>query len=354
MWSSYVCYHPRVGYTMMPSIQWRVPAQRQRSGYLAATNAAGFRADFEYDKVRTPGKFRATLFGDSQTAGDDVSNGSRYSDILMRLVDDLQVYNYGLSGTGPDQQYLIYLDCARVETDLVIIGLHIDNIRRVNIRHCVFRNSQNKEVIYAKPYYTLNDGELVLHHVPVPRALRSREDMSPEEMPYVLLRTPKYARLRKLAKALGLRPVYNTIVKHSPAPEYDKPDNPAWQLLRAILKNWIEGCEVPVLLFLVPIWQFVEGNSDPSNYQARFAELARETGCYLHDPLADLREYSIAERRGFRFPGDDHFTPAGHNALAVSLATAVRRIMADRECSRPRADAQSSAQTRAAVADGTI
>lgn len=331
MWNSYVRYHPRVGYTMMPSIQWRVAAEGQRGGYLAATNAAGFRSSFEYAPARTPGRFRATVFGDSQTAGDGVSNGSRYTDLVMKLIEGVELFNYGLAGTGPDQQYLIYQECAKVETDLVVIAMHVENISRVRTRHHVFRNTQKKEVVYAKPYYTLAGDALVLNQVPVPRELRSREDVSPEELPFVSQRNLPYPRLRKLAKALRLGAVFNRLHKRRPVPQYDRPDGPDWRLMRAILNEWIEGASAPVLLFPIPMWQFFDEGCDARGYQARFAELALDTGCYLHDPLPELLEYSKTERSGFRVPGDAHYTVEGHRALAISLAGAIRRIMADRQ-----------------------
>jgi carbamoyltransferase len=67
MWNSHTTYHPRIGYTEMPSIRRRV--QSESGGYLVRTNAAGFRSDCEFVKERSPGKARAILFGDSQTAG---------------------------------------------------------------------------------------------------------------------------------------------------------------------------------------------------------------------------------------------------------------------------------------------
>jgi hypothetical protein len=55
-------------------------------------------------------------------------------------------------------------------------------------------------------------------------------------------------------------------------------------------------------------------------------ELAEATGCALHDPLADLQRYPLEVRRGFRFAQDPHLTAAGHQALAESLAPALRRL----------------------------
>ena len=67
---------------------------------------------------------------------------------------------------------------------------------------------------------------------------------------------------------------------------------------------------------------FVEQTSDPSKYQQRFRELRSATGCYVHDPLPDLTGYPADVRRSFRFLTDVHPTPAGHEAIARSLAGA--------------------------------
>ena len=77
----------------------------------------------------------------------------------------------------------------------------------------------------------------------------------------------------------------------------------------------------------IPLYQFVEQTSNPACYRQRFQELARDTGCTLHDPLDDLLTYSAADRRAFRFEHDVHPTPAFHAALAKSLAVPVRRVL---------------------------
>jgi carbamoyltransferase len=117
------------------------------------------------------------------------------------------------------------------------------------------------------------------------------------------------------------------IVKFQPVPDYGSRDNPKWLLLRKILESWIVGSRTPVLLVPIPMWSFIEGTSDPTDYRARFVELAQDTGCYLHDPLDDLLKYSSEDRRAFRFRDDSHFTPIGHKALATSLAPVIRQIM---------------------------
>jgi hypothetical protein len=324
MWNSLTQYHPRVGFTMMPSVKSRIPWET--GGYLVRTNAAGFRSDREFTAQRTPGTFRTILFGDSQTAGDGNSNAERYSDVVEKLVPNLEVCNYGLPATGVDQHYLTYVDCARVDHDLLIIGLHVENIGRIAHRFTPFLNEVGQEVIYAKPYFMLEHGELTLHHVPVPKAPQTMATLSPQDVPYVERGVP-YPKLRNLVKKLGMRDLAQKITRFQPVPDYDSPDNPNWLLLRKILETWIQASTTPVMLLLIPMWPFVEGSSDPTNYQARYRELADDTGCHLHDPLGDLWKYSDEERRAFRFPVDSHISPKGHRAIAASLAPAIERIM---------------------------
>jgi hypothetical protein len=326
MWNSLTKYHPRIGFTLMPSVKSRIPSET--GGYLVRTNAAGFRSDREFVKERVPGTFRAILFGDSQTAGDGCSNGDRYSDIVENIMPKLEVFNYALPATGTDQHYLTYLDCADVDHDLTIVGLHVENIGRVAHRFFPFLDFDGKQVIYAKPYYSIVHGELVLHHVPVPKAPMTKTTISVDDAPHVDWGVP-YAGLRNVIKKLGMRDLMQKITKFQPVPDYDSRGNARWLLLRKILETWIRGSKTPVLLFLVPMWPFIEESSDPTNYLLRFRELAEDTGCHVHDPLPDLWKYTEEERREFRFKIDPHLTPRGHKALAASLAPAIGRIMAD-------------------------
>lgn len=341
MWHSLWSYHPRIGYTYTPGVRSRVPFEN--GGYLVRTNAAGFRSDREFVTERTPGTFRALLFGDSQTAGEGLSNGERYGDLLETMVPGLEVFNYGLSGTGTDQQYLTYLGCGAVEHDLVVIGVNVEHIGRVANRFLEFRDAEGREVFYAKPYYELENGELVLRNVPVPKRPWTRHTLPAEDAPHVyrgtgifplaqaaLRRLVPNEQLRDALKQLAMRDVMQKVTRFQPVPEYDTPDHPRWLLLRRILETWIRGSRTPVLLVLIPMWVFIEGSSDPTGYQARFRELASDTGCCLHDPLPDLWRYSAEERRSFRFRRDMHLSPLGHQALARSLAPVVARMRSER------------------------
>lgn len=327
MWRSVTQHHPRIGYTFIPGIKARVTLPQENTPYLIQVNESGFRCDHEFIPQKKSGYARGLLFGDSFTAGDGVANRHRYGDQLERMIPALEVYNFGLPGTGTDQQYLAYQEFAHdLGHDLLILAVTVENISRVSARFRPYLNERGEEVIYAKPYYVLTDHGLELKNVPVAREPLEKAEMSGDDANHVDWGLP-FANLRKLARALGIRDLAQKVTHFQPVPDYRSPDNPKWLLMRKILEEWIGRSPVPVMLMPIPLFPFVEGTSDPTAYQARFRELSAVTGCILHDPLSDLQAYSPADRRSFRFEKDVHLTPAGHAALAASLAPVVEKLL---------------------------
>lgn len=318
-------YHPAIAYRFIPGLQVRVP--HESGGYLVRTNQTGFRCEREFVPEKTPGKKRVLVFGDSFTAGDGVSNPKRYTDVLERLVPDLEVYNFGLSGSGTDQQYLIWREWARpLAADLVILMVAVENIRRVNSRSRLFIDDKGEERIYAKPYFELEGGTLRLEGVPVPR-----DPLPPEVVEHDqagVAKTGRFEALRVLVNKMGLRDLAQKVTGYQPLPEFDDPTSKDWILMKAVLLEWIRQVPQPVLLVPFPVLQYVERTANPDNCLTRFREAAADAGCHLHDMLPDLHAYSPEERRALRFPVDIHPSPAGHEAVAKSLAPVVQRLLA--------------------------
>ena len=151
--------------------------------------------------------------------------------------------------------------------------------------------------------------------------------MSPEEKDTVDS-GGRFPLLRKVVTALGAREVVQRLTHYQPVPAYDSRDTPDWRLMRAILAQWVRSIDKPVVIMPIPLPQHIDEMCDASSYQARFAELAAELGCTLHDPLPDLLQYSPAQRRRFRWEKDIHLTPEGHEALARSLAPVIEHLLA--------------------------
>lgn len=328
-------YDPDIGYRFVPHLKTRVASPD--GGYLVRTNGLGFRSDREFE--RDDAAPRVLVFGDSFTAGDGVSNGSRYSDVLETLLPPLQVHNFGLPGSGTDAQYICYAKLAAgAPCRAVVLAVLVENIRRIISPYRPSQDAEGGVEFLPKPYFELEPEEggpdraggrgaerLVRHHDPVPREpVTARELESTESVD----RGGRFPALRRLVRAVGLQGVVQQLVRYQPTPEYDSPQDPAWRLMRAILLAWRAAIPQPVVLMPLPLYQHVEGTADATAYRQRFGELAAEGKFILHDPLDDLLAHDLETRRGFRFKKDVHLTPAGHRAIAQSLAATLRPLLA--------------------------
>jgi hypothetical protein len=325
-------YHPVIGYRFIPGLKARV--EHEGGGYLVGVNQTGFRCDREFEERKTAADFRVLLFGDSYTAGDGVSNRDRYGDLLDRALSGIEVYNFGLSGTGTDQQYLIFRELAAgLEFDLVVIGVLVENIRRVVARYRPYESDSGEILLSPKPYYLLDArGDLRLQQVPVPNEAVVPRDLPAADRSYVDS-GGGHEWLRRLAGLLGpgVKDFLQRASHYQPLPAYDNPDDPDWKLLKAILRHWVQELKTPVVIMPIPLYQYIEETSSAANYQRRFDELRSLANVTVHDPLPDLLDYSPNERRAFRFARDCHLTPAGHRALFASLAPVVERAMEMKE-----------------------
>lgn len=324
-------YHPVVGYRYIPNLRVRIP--HESGGYLMQVNGQGFRSDKEFVQARTPGHRRVLVFGDSFTAGDAVPNRQRYTELLEKNLSatmgcPVEIFNFGLASTGTDQQYLVWREFAQgIEHDLVVIAVFVENIRRVNAQFRPHHDEHGRERIYAKPYFRLEGGELHLCQVPPRRDPYDEGELSPEQGAAVD-QGGRFPTLRKVATALGVREVVQKLTQYQPVPHYDSPSSPAWLLMRAILAQWIDAIGKPVMLMPIPLPQHLDQTCSAAACQARFAELAADLGCVLHDPLPDLLRIPPAERRRLRWEKDIHFTPAGHEALARSMEPVLAGMLA--------------------------
>lgn len=321
-------YHPIIGYTYIPNLKTRV--EHEGGGYLLRTNAAGFRSEHEFVAAKTNGRFRVLLFGDSFTAGDAVSNKSRFGDVLETLVTGVEVYNFGLPGTGTDQHYLVWHEIARkYEHDLVVIGAQVENIRRVAARHRLSITAAGDKVLFAKPYFEMSDAQLELKGVPVPKDAISPDELPSAEQEFVD-EGGRMAWLRSIVNKLGgpTKDLAQRISGYQPLPEYNDANGDEWKLMKAILKKWTNDIACPVIVMPIPLYHYIEETASSENYRARFNEIAEFTNVTLHDPLPDYYAIPKSERRALRFESDIHPTPAHHKLLAASLAKALRQFVA--------------------------
>lgn len=122
-------------------------------------NSMGMRSMKEYSKSKPKGIFRVSILGDSSTHGVDVTQPFSYPAMLEKLAKNTEVLNFGVSGYGVDQMYLMFLnETLGFENDAVIMGIFIDDVRR----------SGHACKDYLKPKFVIEENKLKLTNTPIP------------------------------------------------------------------------------------------------------------------------------------------------------------------------------------------
>jgi len=332
-----VRYHPTLGHLYVPNLHARLP--NETGGYVLATNSLGFRSDVEFEP-RKGGRPRILMFGDSYTAGDNCANEDRASDQLGRLLD-AEVYNFGLSGSGTDQHLLLYREFGRgIEADLAVLCVQVDSIRRIQLSHRESIDRITRErVLVPKPYFTLQEGELQLHHSPVPRERPPVGSIEPETI--AATRAARDWRQRLLATwrkttasirvpssleraAARLRSGVYRLSGVQPYPDFNSRTSAGWLLMERIVRQFAaEVAPLPLLIVPIPTWEYYRHGAKPV-YQEFFEGIEdRERGVHVTDVSSPLIRLPWETRQELAFRAG-HFTPYGNLLLAELMAGAIR------------------------------
>jgi carbamoyltransferase len=318
-------YHPTIGHLFVPNLNARIP--NAGGAYYVRTNAQGFRADANFTPQRSD-RPRIVFLGDSLTAGDGVENAQRFTEGVGAALG-AEVYNFAVSGTGTDQQLLIYEQfAANVEADLIVFCVNVGNMDRNKRSHreSVDRTS-GKRVRVPKPYFEWDNGTLTLKHQPVPTErppVLKREHSSggPLRQIYNL---PQMAPVRQLYRNSGLRGHLKR--SSQPYPDYADPNANGWQLMQAILQRFINAAKpTPVLIVPVPTYRYFRDGAKPV-YQARFNALADPAnGVHVMDLTTPILNLPGDDLNGLMLPSDKHhLSVRGHQHIAGMLADSIRQ-----------------------------
>jgi hypothetical protein len=268
------------------------------------------------------------LLGDSYTAGQDVTNADRFSDLLERRYPNLDVMNFGLYGTGTDQQLIIYETLGkRFEADAYIFAPYWSNIARNMLDLFAFGTVGGEELWMPKPCFTLNADELVLHNTPVPRKLLPENEaakhleLSTRGRLYETLfpGTPQQTAI--------LVKLYYALTK--PYSGYESAESASWKLMRAILERFIKEIEEK-RVFIMPLpdaYHYFFGI--PPTYLARYHELRNgKENCVVVDALPFFKRLSHEERRDC-VSETNHYSPLGHSIIAGAISDSIEKYCPD-------------------------
>ena len=225
-------YNDVTGFRFIPNIKARI--QHESGGYLLQTNSSGFRCKHNFHAPKKNNINRILLFGDSFTAGDGVSDKKRYSEVLENIIEALEVFNFGLPGSGTDQQYLAHQTFAKeIDHDLLVIAVLVENIRRVASHYRYYENDKGEMLMFAKPFYELENNELVLKQCPADKKPIEEKDL-PDSEKKTIDTGGRFHFLRKLVIKAGVKELVQKNVRYQPVPEYNNPNNPVWLVMRKI------------------------------------------------------------------------------------------------------------------------
>ncbi len=148
---------------------WAFRPNSTRQGGSFSINSAGFRSRRDVPSSPPADTLRIALFGDSFTAGDDVSDEETWGHQLEVMLNEggirAEVLNFGVGAYGMGQAYLRWRHLGiQFAPDIVILGLQPENLQRnVNIFRQLLHGSGPA---FSKPRFVLTDGELQLLNAP--------------------------------------------------------------------------------------------------------------------------------------------------------------------------------------------
>lgn len=319
-------YHPVLGYRFIPGIRARV--HHEAGGYFVKANQAGFRCEHEVTAEKPADTFRILVFGDSYTAGDGVSNGHRYSDILEEHFEKTEVLNFGLPGSGTDQQYLAFREFARnIEYDLLIVSVLVENIVRNTMPARITMNGTDGQLVRRpKPYFERRGGHLLLRNTPVPTEVVAVWEAAAEERSGPVRALLRHG-LKRLDEALpGTKDLVTRLRDIRHPEEYEDPNDPAWLLMKDILSMWsVEAGPHDMIICPIPTFAHINQIFRPDSYMARFQELGGHPHVEVVDPLPAFWRLNGEERASLRFPTDEHPTRKWHEVLANAIEPSVKK-----------------------------
>jgi len=149
-------YDSRLGWRNQPEAEGTFFKTRIRH------NAYGQRDNVRDPQRSGPGP-RVMVLGDSFVWGYRIEAPDRFSDRLEALMPGSEMLNFGCSGYGQDQEYLLLEEeIRRWHPGRVVVGVHVASD--------LDNNLYSLQYGYYKPVFDIAGDELVLRNVPVPQS----------------------------------------------------------------------------------------------------------------------------------------------------------------------------------------
>ncbi|MCK5506749.1 MAG: SGNH/GDSL hydrolase family protein, partial [Thermodesulfovibrionia bacterium] len=163
----YYEYDSLFGWRNIPDTEMTRVSIRGQNSVFYRVNSKGIRGP-EYPYKKADNEYRILFLGDSFTEGYMVEEDDHFAGVMKRKLNDLknnkhfEALNSGVAGWSTDQELLFFQnEGKKFRPDLTILMFFQNDL---------FYNNELKDWgMYYKPLFKVNNGELVLTNVPVPK-----------------------------------------------------------------------------------------------------------------------------------------------------------------------------------------
>lgn len=302
---------------------WRMKASssaRQKNSefdIVYEINGQGFRDGKDY-LMEKSGEKRLAVFGDSFTFGVGVKNENVFSKILERN-SSYEVLNFGVSGYDVGQ-YLLSLkeNGLKYDPDAVVFAVYTGNDVEDAILEHPFQSPR------FKPYFKLENGNLVLKNNPVPLEENSKTEQS-ERVDYRVKNVSFYNKIKWLLEfktvLLGKNlikqnfyPFLSRLGLVKSLADYEE----NFSVIREILKESrdILG-EKEFIVMIIPS-KNIKYNYLEKEFGRKLEEISSELGISSVNLTSDLMKEGNCY-----FPQEGHFNEKGHEVAEKLLQEAI-------------------------------
>lgn len=328
------------------ALGWSYRPNSVRQAGTFTINGAGIRSRRNFSMSPPTDTLRIALFGDSFTAGDDVSDDEVWGYLLERKLTDAgiraEVLNFGVGAYGMDQAYLRWREQGKnYEPDIVIFGLQPENLKR-NVN--VFRQLLHPSgPAFSKPRFAIIDDELQLLNSPTipPEQLIdvfeqfSNHPLAPYEFHYQS--RSRAARWWSASRLLSI--AFQALQQADEEPEIYTPGSEGGELGKAIIDAFADdvrdqGSEfvvlhLPLQYHLANFFNNTSPRSPPYDF---LLEHARATYHYI----AFEEHLEPSHTNDTFWSANRHYGPSMHELLATVVADDLAACIVDGICKMPR------------------
>lgn len=314
---SYLQYDDYLGWSIGPN-------RRSVDGmYLSSTEGVRSPA-VNMSMLTQESRGRIALIGDSFTFGEEVKFEETWGSFLQQYVGaERQVLNFGVPGYGLDQAYLRYLrDVRPWHPDIMVIGLISHDIER-SMTVYNFISFPEWEFPFAKPRFSLSNGDLVILNSPVPRPEAITKWSSIDQLPFLEFdrgynesewgstMLDRFYLFRFLTSKFPRWPIRNAEVSDRAQIDLNS------EILRKLINVAREDGTLPVVVYFPTHGTFVRMSSEMATQRELAVEVLEHSRVEYSDLTSCLKQVRDSERF---VPSKRHYSPEANRYVAKCIA----------------------------------